>query len=71
MHNVDTNLLMQLLQSLETSDVQGAHSHLPHPFNILEKVRPMLPPREQKFIDLMIKFHEMRVLMDEIQNSGG
>ena len=71
MHNQD--ILMQLMQNLQNglSDAPDPPTPLPSPFDTLYKIRPMLPPREQKMIDLMIKFHEIRVLMDEIQNPVG
>ena len=70
MHNEQSSLFLQLLQSLNEGDnipVDPQFAHLPSPFNTLAKIRPMLPPREQLLIDLMIKFHEITVLMDKIQ----
>lgn len=51
-------IMMELFQSLMAKDQD--------PFAALEKIRPMLPPREQKFIDVMIKIQEIRVLMKEM-----
>ena len=66
----NSNLLteiMQIMQTLEMSNHTEPDTTLPPPFDTLYKIRTMLPAREQKIIDMMIKFHEIRVLMDEIK----
>jgi len=70
MHNTQSSLLLQLMQSLNGGMPEAPEPPIPlePPFDILFKLRPMLSPKEQKFIDLMIKFHEIRVLIEEIQS---
>ena len=60
-HN-QSALLLQLMQSLN----DGGGSAQQSPIDMLATLRPMLSPKEQKLIDLMIKFREIRVLMDEL-----
>jgi len=59
------SLLLQLVQELANSQ-----SPTSSPIDILFKLRPMLTPREQKYVDLMIKFQEVRDLMDEIHSEN-
>jgi len=66
MNNEQSALLLQLMQSLNKNASEDLSSQLRSPIDILVTLRPMLSPREQKFIDLMIKFRELRVLMDEL-----
>ena len=58
--NNQQGLLLQLMEGLNANPSDT-------PSEILLKLRPMLSEREQKFIDLMIKFQEILDLMDEIQ----
>ena len=46
----------QLMQSLDNGSTE----------NFFAALRPMLSDREQKFIDLIVKFQELRVLTDEV-----
>jgi len=41
---------------------------LPAPFDMLFAMKPMLPLKEQKFVDLMVKICEVQKLMDEINS---
>jgi len=70
--NMNTTLLMQLLQNMNdpnyTHETHEEGAHLPPPFDMLLTIRPMLPPREQRMIDVMIKVQELRILIDEMQN---
>jgi len=63
--NNQESLLLQLVQELANS--QGPTSS---PIDTLFKLRPMLTTREQKYVDLMIKFQEVRDLMDDIQSEN-
>jgi len=69
---MNANLLMQLMQNMNdpnfTPATHGEGAHLPPPFDMLLTLRPMLPPREQRMIDVMIKVQELRILIDEMQN---
>ena len=38
------------------------------PFDMLFVLRPMLPPREQRMIDIMVKMQELKMLIAEVQN---
>jgi len=51
--------ILQLIESLigEEAPLQ----------DVLLKIRPMLHPREQKIIDLLIKFREIAALIEEIE----
>ena len=51
--------ILQLVESL-------TNENTPLP-EALVKIRPMLDPREQKIIDLLIKFQEIAVLIEEIE----
>jgi len=68
---MNSNLLIQMLQTMQsnehnenTPDMQM----LPPPFDTLQSLRHLLPPREQRVIDIMIKFHELRMLIDDLHN---
>jgi len=70
MHNTQSSLLLQLMQGLNGGMLDSPEPPIPldPPFDILFKLRPMLSPKEQKIVDLMIKFQEIRVLIDEIHS---
>jgi len=56
-----TNLLTQLLQAVNEGDPNRSH------IDKLCAIRHMLSPKEQKIIDLMTKFNEIIILLDEIK----
>jgi len=56
--NNDLQSALHLIEGLV-----GKDTYFP---DMLHKLRPILAPREQKIIDLMIKFQEIMVLIDEI-----
>ena len=71
---MNANLLWQLMQSMNeaeanSSEVSGTEEipSLPPPFNALLMMRHMFPPREQRMIDVMLKFQELKVLIAELQ----
>ena len=67
----EPGLLWQLMQSLSEGNLPDAPEPpipLEPPFDMLWKLRPVLSPKEQRYIDLMIKIFEIQVLMDEINN---
>ncbi|MCL2572779.1 MAG: hypothetical protein FWE11_10295 [Defluviitaleaceae bacterium] len=62
-------MLWQLMQSLSggTSEEQ-AHIQEQTGFeHTLLSLRPLMPPKQQRIIDLMIKMQEVKALMHEIQ----
>lgn len=66
-------LLTQFMQALNDGGASLPNAPappipLPSPFDIVYKMRPTLPAKEQKIIDMMVKFFEIRVLMDELKN---
>ena len=56
---MNNETILQLIESL-------SHQDTPFPDALL-KIRPLLDTREQKIIDLLIKFQEIMVLIEEIQ----
>jgi len=63
-------ILWQLMQSLgytQESHHQSEHmtAHPPFEHGLLA-LKPLMPPKQQLIIDLMVKMQELRVLMDEI-----
>ncbi|MCL2216811.1 MAG: hypothetical protein FWB91_07290 [Defluviitaleaceae bacterium] len=68
MHDMETNLMRQLVQSMGGGIPEiSENADLP---DILQMFKPMLPPHEQRMVDLMLKLSEVKALMDEIQNSA-
>ena len=69
---MNANLLMQLMQNMNdpnyTHEAHAEGAHLPPQFGMLLTLRPMLPTREQRMIDVMIKVQELKILIDEMQN---
>jgi len=67
---MNTNLLMQLLQSMSGDMPQQEEApcqiNLPPHFEMMLSMRHMFPPKEQKMIDLLVKMFELQVLMDEV-----
>jgi len=55
---MNNETMLQLVESL-----LGEDTPLP---DALIKIRPMLDQREQKIIDLLVKFQEIAVLIEEI-----
>ena len=69
--DLQSSLLLQLIKSLNGEDTLLPDSPEPPiplepPLDILFKLRPILNPREQKVIDLMIKIQEIMALIDEL-----
>ena len=63
-------MLWQMMQNLSTN-TQDDHNIQPEqsPFehNLLT-LRQLMPPKQQKIIDLMIKMQEVKALINEIQS---
>jgi len=60
-------ILWQLIQSLQAQDNQSSMAE-PMPFeHTLLTLKPLMSPRQQRIIDLMIKMQEMQTLIEEIQ----
>ena len=66
MDNNQSSLLWHLMQSAHENHLHGTAESQLSLFDMLLKLRPALPPKEQKFIDLMIKIREVKILLDEI-----
>jgi len=67
--NDTSAIFMQLLQSLSESQTQESNfpnSEAPPFEHTLMSLRPLLAPKQQKVLDLMIKMQEVRALIDEI-----
>jgi len=63
-------MLWQLVQSLGHHPQEGhPPEEPPHVDHYLLTLRPFMPPRQQRIIDLMMKFHELKAIMEEIQMS--
>ena len=62
-------MLWQLMQGL-SAQPGGANNAPPPTFeHTLASLRPLLSPKQQKIIDLMTKMNEVKVLLQEIQES--
>ena len=62
--NDTSAILLQLLQSLGVpSEPNAEENQFEHS---LMSLRPLLTPRQQKILDLMVKMQEVRALLDEI-----
>ena len=63
-------MLWQLMQSLgtQTQESPAQQPEAPHFEHTLLSLRPLLPPKQQKILDLMIKMQEIKALINEIQN---
>ena len=62
-------MLWQLMQSL-SANTQDDHAALtePPPFeHSLLSLKPLMSPKQQKIIDLLVKMHEVRDLISDIQ----
>lgn len=57
----EPNLLLTLLEAIKAGDGQM------NPIEVLHKIRPEVSPKEQNFIDIILKFHEIRLIMDKMQ----
>ena len=62
--NDTSAMLLQLLQSLGTQS--GSNEEENQFEHTLMSLRPLLTPRQQKILDLMVKLQEIRTLLDEI-----
>ena len=62
-------MLWQLMQSLspQTQESPAPHAEEPAFEHTLLSLRPLLAPRQQKILDLMIKMQEIKALICEIQ----
>ena len=62
-------ILWQLMQSFSTHSQENQHLNNPggplHEYNLLS-LRPLMPPKQQLIIDLLVKMQELKALMDEI-----
>jgi len=70
---MNPNMLMQMMQNMginpsESTDDYQDPSHLPPPLDMMYLIRPVLPQREQRFIDILIKMHELQILFEEMQS---
>ena len=64
-------MLWQLMQSMgaHTQEDSGAIAEpLPFEHNLMS-LRPLMPPKQQKLLDLMIKMQEVKTLIHEIQTN--
>ena len=73
MHEMKANLLWQMMQNMGggealPAEVQEFQIDLPPPLDMLMSLRPMMPPREQRIIDLMVKFHELKTLIADLHS---
>ena len=59
-------MLWQLMQSMNTQTQDNQAPHEPQFEHTLMSLRPLLAPKQQKVLDLMIKLQELRALVDEI-----
>ena len=61
-------MLWQLMQSLGTQTQEGPilQAEEPQFEHTLLSLRPLLQPRQQKILDLMIKLQEAKALVNEI-----
>ena len=61
-------MLWQLMQSLGTQTQEGPILQTDEPpfEHTLLSLRPLLQPRQQKILDLMIKLQEVKALISEI-----
>jgi len=73
MNDLKEDLLMQLFQNMGVENFELPSFHgmpeIPddmHPFDVIISMRHLLPPHEQKIVDLMVKLNEVKELMDEI-----
>ena len=61
-------MLWQLMQSLTAQSQESPATPVEEPIlehNLLS-LRPLLPPKQQKILDLMIKMQEVKSLFNEI-----
>ena len=80
MSDMKSNLLWQLMQSMgmsgiddiqaDTPEIDSPHVTLDPPWDTILMLRPMLPPREQRIIDLLFKLQEAKKLFEEIQRDN-
>ena len=68
MDDKQSAMLWQLMQSLGTP-TQENHSILTEPpfEHTLISLKPLMAPKQQKIIDLLIKLQEVKLLMEELQ----
>ena len=67
MDDKQSAMLWQLMQSLNTHTQESPAQQEPHFEHTLMSLRPLLQPRQQKILDLMIKLQEVKALINEIQ----
>ena len=63
-------MLWQMMQSLSanTQEDNSVPTEPPTFENMLLPLKPLMSPKQQKIMDLMIKMHEIRALISEIQS---
>jgi len=68
MDDKQSAMLWQLMQSLSPHTPEGPapHSEEPQFEHTLLSLRPLLPPKQQKLIDLMVKIQEVKTLIHEL-----
>ena len=61
-------MLWQMMQSMSTNTQEDHITPAEPPTieNMLLSIRPMMSPRQQKIMDIMIKMQELRALINEI-----
>ena len=61
-------MLWQLMQNLttQTQDSLAHHTEEPPFEHTLLSLRPLLPPRQQKILDLMVKMQEVKAILSEL-----
>ena len=68
MDDKQSAMLWQLMQSLgnQTQDNHAPHIGEPQFEHTLMSLRPLLQPKQQKILDLLIKMQEIKALICEI-----
>ena len=61
--NEKTAMLWQMMQSMQNQE-DNNECPLPWPMDALLTLRPFMPPRQQLFIDLLIKMMEVKQIME-------
>ena len=70
MDSNQSSILWHLMQSAHENHLHETAETQLSLFDMLLKLRPEFPPKEQRFIDLMIKIREVKVLIDEINHDN-
>jgi len=69
MDDKHSNMLWQMMQSLSanTQEDQNIPTGQPTIESTLLSLKSLLPPKQQKIIELMVKMQELKALINEIQ----